>query len=129
MYLLDTDVVIWLLRGRQDSIERVSFLKDESPICLSVLTIAEIYQNIFPSELIPTEEHLKEYILFDVDQKIAKAGGLYWQQYSKKLKNLSLTDCLIAATAQINSLVLVSLNSKHFPMPDIKLLDPLQTAN
>lgn len=124
MYLLDTDVVIWILRGRQDIIQKISALKDDSPVCLSVLTIAEIYQNIFPSELIATEDHLNKYILFDVDQKIAKTGGLYWQQYAKQLKNLSLTDCLIAATANTNDLVLVTLNTKHFPMKDIQVMNP-----
>ncbi|OGH20108.1 MAG: hypothetical protein A3D74_03435 [Candidatus Levybacteria bacterium RIFCSPHIGHO2_02_FULL_37_13] len=125
MYLLDTDVLIWMLRGRKDIIEKVSQLKSVSKLGISVITIAEVYQNIFPSELTETEEFINLHVVFDVDFKAAKVGGLYWQQYSKKLKNLTLSDCLIAATANINDAILVSLNTKHFPMKDIQILNPL----
>ena len=123
MYLLDTDVLIWVLRGNREIIEKVSSLKDKAPLSISSLSIAEIYKHIFPVELTTVEEYLQQHIIFDVDQKIAKIGGLYWQQYSKKLKNLSLIDCLIAATVNAHDLTLVSLNKKHFLMKDIKILD------
>lgn len=125
MYLLDTDVLIWVLRGKTDIIDKVSDLKNKSPLGISVISTAEIYKNIFPSELTVTEDYLEQHIIFDVDQKIAKIAGLYWQQYAKQLKNLSLTDCLIAGTANVNSLILVSLNTKHFPMKDIQILNPI----
>jgi len=125
MYLLDTDVLIWVLRGKTDIVDKVSDLKNKSPLGISVISTAEIYKNIFPSELTVTEDYLGQHIIFDVDQKIAKIAGLYWQQYAKQLKNLSLTDCLIAGTANVNSLVLVSLNTKHFPMKDIQVLNPI----
>jgi predicted nucleic acid-binding protein len=126
MYLLDTDVLIWVLRGKKDIVDKVSELKNKSPLGISVISTAEIYKNIFPSELTVTEDFLEQHIIFDVDQKIAKTAGLYWQQYVKQLKNLSLTDCLIAGTANVNSLILVSLNTKHFPMKDIQLLNPVK---
>lgn len=125
MYLLDTDVLIWVLRGKKEIIEKVSDLKNKSSLGISVISSAEIYKNIFPSELTTTEDYLQQHIIFDVDQKIAKMAGLYWKQYSRQLKNLSLTDCLIAGTANVNNLILVSLNIKHFPMKDIQLLNPL----
>lgn len=124
MYLLDTDILIWIFRGRKDIVDKVSELKSQSRVSISVITIAEIYQNIFPSELIDTEEYLNQHSILEVDQKIAKIGGLYWQEYSKRLKNLSLLDCLIAATANVNDLTLVTLNIRHFPMKDIKMLNP-----
>lgn len=126
MFLLDTDVLIWILRGKKEIIERVSSLKDTSPVSISVISIAEIYKNIFPSELTVTEDFLQQHIIFDVDQKIAKIAGFYFQEYGKKLKTLSLTDCLIAGTAQAHDNILVSLNTKHFPMKDITLLNPLR---
>jgi len=125
MHLLDTDVLIWVLRGKKDIVGKVSELKNKSPLGISVISTAEIYKNIFSSELTVTEDYLEQHIIFDVDQKIAKTAGLYWQQYAKQLKNLSLTDCLIAGTANVNSLILVSLNTKHFPMKDIQVLNPI----
>ncbi len=124
MYLLDTDVLIWVLRGNKEIIKKISELKEKSELSISVISIAEIYKNIFPSELTATEDYLHQHIIFEIDQKIAKIAGLYWQQYSKQLKNLSLMDCLIAGTANVNNVTLVSLNSKHFPMKDIQVLNP-----
>lgn len=125
MFLLDTDVLIWVLRGKKEIIDKVLQLKDKSSLCISVISIAEIYKNIFPSELTVTEDYLQQHIIFEVDQKTAKIAGLYFQQYSKQLQNLSLMDCLIAGCANVNNLTLVSLNKKHFPMKDIKIQSPL----
>ncbi len=124
MYLLDTDVIIWILRGKQDIVDSISKLKNESSLGISVITIAEIYKNIFPSELTTTEDFLDQHIQCNVNSKVARVAGLYWQQYGKKLKNLSLTDCVIAATANVNNAQLITLNMKHFPMNDITVLSP-----
>ncbi len=123
MYLLDTDILIWILRNNQEILNKITALNNRADLCISVMSIAEIYQNVFPSELTNTENLINKHVIFEVDQRTAKMGGLYWQQYSKKLKNLTIADCLIAATANLNDLTVVSLNKKHFPMKDIKLLD------
>ena len=126
MFLLDTDILIWILRGKKEVREKVSKLKEKSPLAISVISIAEIFRNVFPSELSTTEDFLNQHIIFNLDQKTAKIGGLYCQQYSKQLKNLTLDDCLIAGCANVNDLTLVSLNTKHFPMKDIKTINPLR---
>lgn len=126
MYLIDTDVLIWVLRGNKKYQDFLLRLKDQTPLSISTVTIAEIYKNIFPSEIVKTEKVLNELLTWDVTVPVARQAGLYWQQYSKKLKNLSLTDCLIAGTASVNDATLVSLNVKHFPMSDIKVLNPKQ---
>lgn len=123
MYLLDTDILIWVLRGNRKYIDLIYKLKDQAPLSISTITIAELYKNIYPSEIIKTENLINEFQICDVDTSIAKQAGFYFQQYSKTLKNLNITDCLIAATANIYTATLVSLNTKHFPMKDIKLLN------
>jgi len=125
MFLIDTDVLIWVLRGNKKYEEYLQKLKDKETISISTITIAEVYKNIFPSEIIKTENLILELQTWDINPLIAKQGGLYWQEYSKKLKNLSLTDCLIAATANVHNAKLVTLNTKHFPMKDISVINPL----
>lgn len=125
MYLIDTDIIIWVLRGKKKYEDLLQNLKYESPLSISSITIAEIYKNIYPSEIMKAENVFRELQVWDVTPSVAKQGGLYWQQYSKRLKNLSLTDCLIAGTANVNNLTLVSLNIKHFPMKDVRFLNPL----
>ncbi len=124
MFLLDTDILIWILRSKTEIIEKISALKEKSPLYISVISIAEIYKNIYPSELSNIELLLGQHLVFNVDQQIAKIAGLYWQEHVKRLKNLSLSDCLIAATANIYDVTLVTLNVKHFPMRDIKVIKP-----
>lgn len=124
MYLLDTDILIWILRNKTVIIEQISELKEKSALAISVVSVAEIFKNIFPTELTTTEDFLNQHIIFDVDLKMAKMAGLYWQQFHKQFSALSLADCIIAATANTQDLTLVSLNTKHFPMQDIKLLNP-----
>lgn len=114
------------MRNKKEVIESVSKLKDKDPLAISTITIAEIYMNVFPAEIPTTEEFLYKHIICDVDDLTAKQGGLYWQQYTKNFSSLSLADCLIAATARTNNLTLVSLNTRHFPMKDVKVLNPLE---
>ena len=122
MYLLDTDIIIWVLRDHQKYLDLFEELSNRGSLFISTITISEVYKNIFPQELIKTERLLNDLQVYDITSTIAKQAGLYWKEYSKNLKNLNITDCLIAATATVNDLTLVSLNLKHFPMEDIKIL-------
>ena len=123
MSLLDTDIIIWILRGNKKYQHLFEELSNHETLSISTITIAEVYKNIYPAEFIKTENLLDDLQTYDVTPIIAKQAGLYWQEYSKNLKNLNITDCLIAATASVNDATLVTLNKKHFPFKDIKLLD------
>lgn len=125
MYLLDTDVLIWAVRGRREIVDLLEKLANTSSTFVSVISIAEIYQNIFPSEITTTDGLLYRHVILPVNDLIAKQGGLYWQQFVPKLKSLSLADCLIAATAKLEGLSVLTLNSRHFPMTDIRVVKPL----
>ena len=124
MYLIDTDILIWVLRENKKYQNLIIKLAKKGTLSISTATIAEIYQNVYPSELVKTERVLGDLKSIDVNPLIAKQAGLYWQKYSKNLQKLSVIDCIIAATAALNDLTVVSLNKKHFPMKDIKFLSP-----
>lgn len=124
MYLVDTNIVIWILRGKESYIEWFEEKSQTSSLSISVITIGEIYQNILSVELSKTENLLEKFKVRLVTIPIAKQAGFYWQQYLKDVKNLSLPDCLIAATAEKHKLKLVTLNVKHFPMEDIQVIKP-----
>src|SRR3990170_8204828 len=122
MYLVDTNVIIWMLRNEKKYINWFDKIINKTSLGISTITIAEIYKNLYPSELINTEVLLEKFKVFTVTEKIAKQAGFYWQQFSKK--KIHLLDCLIAATTKMNSAKLVTLNSKHFPMEDIEVIKP-----
>lgn len=127
MHIIDSDVFIWAIRGLKPIIEFLSQYKRHSIPHLSTITIAEVYQNIRSSEVETTDRLIYENLILPVDDNIAKRGGLYWQDYHAKFLKLSLPDCLIAATARINDLTLVTLNTRHFPMGDITVVNPLKS--
>ncbi|KKR33474.1 MAG: putative ribonuclease VapC [Candidatus Gottesmanbacteria bacterium GW2011_GWC2_39_8] len=124
MYILDTNILIWVLRKNKTFVDLYHSLKHETLVSISTITVAEIYKNVLPNESVDTEELLNDFKIWDVTSTIARRGGLYWQQFMKKSKNLNILDCLIVATAKEHELTLVTLNSRHFPMDDIKVLDP-----
>ena len=77
MYLIDTDILIWVLRGNKKYEELLQNLKYKNPLSISTITIAEIYKNIFPAEIIKTENIVNEFLIWDVNSPIARQGGLY----------------------------------------------------
>lgn len=125
-HILDTDVLIWILRGEEKIINSVLQITKGSRQAISLISVAEIFKNIFPSEMEPTTKFLEAHFYLSIDFEIAKTAGLYWQKYTKQRRRLNLLDCLIAATAKCNNLRLITCNVKHFPMEDIKVINPLK---
>lgn len=112
--LLDTDVLIDYLRSR---IEAVNYLENliEVPIVSSV-TIAELYAGVREGKERKILDDLVENLtVISITSKIAVNGGLFRRDYFKS-HGVGLADAIIAATAEAESAVLVTLNEKHFPM-------------
>lgn len=123
MYLLDTDIIIWILRGNTVIAKQIDLFVKGEAVAASVISLAEVYQHIFLKEIPWTEELFSSYQLLPIDVAIARHGGLYWQEFFKKV-HVSITDCLIAATARQYALILLTLNTRHFPMLDIHVHNP-----
>ena len=78
MYLINTDIIIWALRGNKKYEEFLQNLKNKGSFSISVITIAEIYKNIYLSEIVKTENVLNELEVWDVIPRVAEQAGLYW---------------------------------------------------
>ncbi|HCH59330.1 MAG: putative ribonuclease VapC [Candidatus Amesbacteria bacterium GW2011_GWA2_47_11b] len=126
MYILDSDIAIWILRKHKLLVSAIERLSSQNFTSISAITVAEVYKNAFPTELSGVEDFFKNQWVIPVSLEIAREAGLYWNQFHKKLVNISTLDCMIAATARLNGLTVVTLNTRHFPMPDIKVLNPLK---
>lgn len=123
-FLLDSDVLINIYRNRTKIRASVSSLVKKTQPCISVINVLEIYKNCFPEEESTTQKFLSGHKMIDVNFPIAKLAGEYWKKY--KNVHVNIADYIIAATCKINHLTLVTGNSKHYPMKDIKVIDPLQ---
>ena len=115
--LLDTDVLVEYLRGRQEAIEYLEGLTSDQYV--SVISVAELFAGARGDE---EEQSLKQFLLafsaLPVTEKVARLGGLYRRNYGSS-HGTGLADALIAATAKETETNLVTFNRRHFPMVEV----------
>lgn len=119
--LFDTDVIIEILRGNANVIERIRTLTESAHhIACSCITIGEIFAGMKPHEEIATRKLLNGLVKIQVTEKIAEMAGDL--KRITRSHTLWLDDCLIAATAIITNSTLVTKNSKHYPFKQLAVL-------
>ena len=113
MMMIDTDVLIWYMRGNSKAKVVVEKLNG---FFISVVTYIELVQGMRNKrELILLRSALRKWnvkILFINEDISAKSMFLVEQHYLSN--SLVLADALIAATAIANGLKLLTGNTKHF---------------
>ena len=123
-YLIDTDVVIEILRGKENEISYMKLLnKKGKAIFYSPITKAEIFHGIREGEEKEVNLLFQSMECIPITEGIGEKAGLYLKDYHRS-HNLQLGDGLIAATAYISSSNLLTFNYKHYPMKDIKIVVP-----
>jgi len=116
--IVDTDILIDFLRGRENARKFLLSLVKEATICCSVITVAEISAGMKDHERDNTMELLDSMHIININRTIAEKAGEY--KRSEKKQKLELDDCFIAATAFEQKAVLATGNGKHYPMTDIE---------
>lgn len=112
--LIDTNIIIDLLRQRDGAVDFIAGLTDRP--FLSTLTIAELFAGAHrrdESRLIRTFASGVNPI--PVDLEIAEEAGHILRRY-RPGHGLDIVDATIAATAMCRGLRLATLNRRHFPM-------------
>jgi predicted nucleic acid-binding protein len=115
--LLDTDVLINLLRGREKARLFIEKAASDGVVGCSVITVAEIYAGMKAHEKERTDALLDGLEIIEVTRSIAEKAGIY--KANTKGHALELDDCIIAATAFYMKATLATGNGKHYPMKDI----------
>ncbi len=116
--LIDTDILINFLRGREAAQNYLLSLLAETTIYCSAITVAEIHAGMKEHEREKTIDLLDSIDIVDVTREIAEKAGTY--KRTEKKQSLELDDCIIAATAFIKGAILATENVRHYPMEDIK---------
>jgi predicted nucleic acid-binding protein len=119
--LIDTDVLIWLFRGR-DSASRL--LQRLDSVTLSAITYMELVQGLRDKKefrLLRQTIHEEDWEILPVDENISQRATVYIENYALS-HGLLLADALIAASAIESGLTLVTANARHYKMiPEIAL--------
>ncbi len=122
--MLDTCILIDYFRNKTPAIIYLESL-EEVPL-LSALTVAELYAGVREgSERLKLDLFVQSCSIQSIIFEIAQLGGLYRRQYYKS-HGVGIVDAIIAATAKVTDITLVTLNQKHFPMLN-KLVVPYQS--
>lgn len=123
-YLLDTNIVLEAFWGKKPSADLVKTWIKKGKIALSTITIAEVLSKASKEEREKLKLLTSKFGALPVDEVVAEIAGHYRLQFSRKKKRVYLLDCLIAATAKLYNLKLVTKNNQNYPMKDIQVLNP-----
>lgn len=118
MYLLDTDTIIYNLKGNAN-IQKNLRNHINDPIKISVITLMELYYGAYKSEkvaanlaVIKTLEQSLDII--PIGLEVVQTFGLIKSQLEKSGSRLDDFDLIIAACAMAHNLILVTNNARHF---------------
>ena len=111
--IIDTDVLIWYMRGNEKAFK---VIENMSSFYISVITYMELVQGMRnKNELNELRKALREwnsktlYITEDISTK-----AMFFIERHYLSHSLEIADSLIAATAIVNALPLMTGNDKHY---------------
>jgi predicted nucleic acid-binding protein len=119
-FLLDSDVIIWHLRGRKEVTEVLRDLQRSGLPACSALSVLAIQLGVKKGEEEKTDRFLKSLRIFDVNMEIANRAARLIRERKAKGIILDLPDSVIAATCILHELILVTYNTKHYPIAEIE---------
>ena len=116
-YLVDSNVIIYHLNSEAIATKFLS--QNYQNIAISQITYVEVLSFPFTQE----EEKdvktlLSRFTIIDITQSISNQAI-----ENRKVKKIKLPDNLIASTAMVNGLILVTRNIKDFKALDIEVLN------
>ena len=120
--LLDTTVLIDLLRGRPDTVARLGELRRRGDrLTTTVINVEEIARGLRPAEREAAGQLLTGLRLARLDAEAGMLAGTWRREHAERGVTLSQADCLIAAAAVRAGATLATGNPKHFPMAELRL--------
>lgn len=117
-YLLDSDVVIWVLRGNWAVVDRVEQLAGRGRLLVSSLTRAEVWSGARPEEEARTARLLDALGTVPVSGAIADKAGEMRRVHARRGITLHLPDAIIAATSLDAEAPLHTCNARHYAAID-----------
>jgi predicted nucleic acid-binding protein len=126
-YLLDSDIMIWHLRGKKVVTEMLRNLQKAGVPACSALSVLEVQLGVRRGEEEKTNRFLGSLRIFDVDRTVAGKAAQIVRENRARGMTIDLPDAVIAATCILYDLVLVTYNKKHYPILQINFhpLPPL----
>ncbi len=110
--VLDTNVLIEILKGNQNTIKKIHSLK--ANFYISAISIMELfYGALNKQELKKIEQFVALFNKIEIDEEISKQATTLIKTYAKS-HALDIPDSIIAATALSKNAILFTYNIKDF---------------
>jgi len=120
---VDSDVLIWHLRGERKAEECLRNLSLESDLELWVgaLQRAEIVFFMRPSEVEATRAFLSRFKTQPVTQEVVDSGADLYRKWHGS-HGIDVNDAILAASCLATGGRIYTLNTKHYPMRDVVVI-------
>lgn len=118
MYLLDTDTIIYSLKG-DEAVKKNLQKYFEDPIKICVITLMELYFGAYKSEkvagnLAKVRTIENSFEIISTGKESAEIFGMLKASLEKSGTPLDDFDLIVASCALSHNLILVTNNTKHF---------------
>ncbi len=121
--LVDTDVVIEVMKGKQKIAENMKALwRRGNAIFCCPITVAEVYHGLRIEEMGAAEGFFTAVKCLPITEEAGRKAGEYLAKYHKSY-GVELGDALVAAACFLNKALLYTINKKHYPMKDIRMVE------
>jgi predicted nucleic acid-binding protein len=121
IFLLDTTVLIDVLRGRQNRRQSLARLVESGhTLTTAAINIGEVYAGMRPEEEKRTGQFLSSLEHFPLTAAIARRAGSLKYAHAQQGRTLALADMIVAATALEHQLTLMTDNRKDFPVTGLR---------
>ena len=119
---LDSDILIWHLRGNEKAKNLLSILlKDaDSELWIGAMQKAEILFFMRRDEEDATLDLFSLFKIHPVDDSIIDQAGVFFRMWNPS-HGVDPNDAILAATVAVYGGRIITLNTSHYPMPDISV--------
>ncbi len=119
---LDSDVLIWHLRGERKAFNLLKRLRnnEQYDLWIGAMQRAEVVFFMRQAEESTTLLFLAQFQTASVDQQIIDKAGEIYRKWNPR-NGTDVNDAILAATVLQTGGIIYTLNSKHYPMPEITI--------
>ena len=116
---IDSDVLIWHLRGEHKAAKCLRQLEASgAELWVGALQRAEIVFFMRPEEAEPTAHLLSRFKTAPITAEVVDDAGALYRQWNPS-HGVDVNDAMLAATVMKTGGRIFTLNTKHYPMPDL----------
>lgn len=120
--LLDTTVLIDLLRGRPGTVERLAVLHRRGAVPYTTpINVEEVHRGLRQTESHAAMRLFDGLRITQIGRSEGARAGEWRRDHAETGVTLAQADCLIAAAAVSIGVVLATGNPKHFPMRELSV--------